>query len=244
MAGSSQEVGVGEKLNLSSSKRLTLVGIIAILLCVLILVVWRLQQYRWVDRSIITGVPCAPPCWQGITPGVTQMDEALEILSNSPYIETGSIKRAGTDISGGCTWRWRSPGRRMQPGLNWQTGIVDTIQMGLTFNLTVQEVTDKFGLPEAVSAVEGGQPEHWYWIIVLHYPSQGVEFKAYTSEFSKDIKPTTEVGAVLLFSPLTMDERIKEIEKGLSSPLPIDYFSDWKGYGDVAELYGGGRQWP
>ena len=235
---------MGRLLNQRFKRWAILAGVVTIMLFASSIAIWRLLQSRWVDRSIITGLPCAPPCWQGITPGVTKMDKALEILSNSPYIETRSIKQTGTDISGGCTWRWRSPGRRMQPGLNWQTGFIDTIQMGLAFDLTVQEVTDKYGLPEAVSAVEGGQPEHWYWIIDLHYPSQGIKFKAYTSEFSKDIKPTTEVGAVLLFSPLTMEERIREIEQGLSSPLPSEYFSDWKGYGDAAELYGGGRQWP
>ena len=231
-------------IHLKYLKRPIFAGVVALILFASSIVIWRLQQSRWVDRSIITGAPCAPPCWQGITPGFTQMDKALEILSNSPYIETGSIKRTGTDFSGGCTWHWRSPGRRMLPALSWQNGIVDTISLGLTFDLTIQEVIDKFGVPEALSMEGGGQPEYWYWIIDLHYPSQGIDFRAYTSVSSNNIEPTTEVGVVLLFPPETMEERIKEIEEALNSPLPADYFSDWKGYGDAAELYGGGRQWP
>ncbi len=144
-----------EYFNTSLFKGATIVGIVAILLCASSITIRNLQQKRWVDNSIITGLPCAPPCWQGITPGVTSSDNALGILSNSPYIEKGSIKQAGTTTSGGCTWRWRSSGRRGQPGLSWENGIVDTIQIGLTFDFSVQEVIEKFGNPEFVSVVEG-----------------------------------------------------------------------------------------
>lgn len=231
-------------LNLRFLKRALFAGLVTIMLCASAIALWKLQQGRWVDRSILSAMPCAPPCWQGVTPGVTHRDKALEILSNSPYIKQGSIKQVGSISSGGCIWHWWSPGRIMQPGLNWQNGIVDTIRMGLTFDLTVQEVIEIFGNPEAVSVEGGGVPEHWYWIISLDYPNQGIEFRAYTSEYSNNLEPASEVGAVLLFSPVSMEERIKEIEAELSSPLPTDYFSDWKGYGDVAELYNGGRQWP
>ncbi|HSQ18189.1 MAG TPA: hypothetical protein VLM83_10855, partial [Anaerolineales bacterium] len=36
---------------------------------------------RW-----ISGTPCAPPCWEGITPGQTSADEAIEILISNPMI--------------------------------------------------------------------------------------------------------------------------------------------------------------
>jgi hypothetical protein len=143
--------------------------------------------------------------------------------------------------TGGCIWRWRAPWKVLDPGLNWQSGVVDSITMGLTFDLTVREIIDKFGAPEAVSVGGGGQPENWYWIIHFYYPDQAIEFMAYTTEFSKYIKPTSEVGAVGLFSPMTLEERINEISEGLRTPIPT---VDWVGYGNVAELYGGGRLWP
>ncbi|MBU0491270.1 MAG: hypothetical protein KKB13_05410 [Chloroflexi bacterium] len=36
---------------------------------------------RW-----LKGIPCRPPCWEGITPGQTTAEEAVEILSRSPVI--------------------------------------------------------------------------------------------------------------------------------------------------------------
>lgn len=32
------------------------------------------------DRSILTDEPCPAPCWQGIVPGETTIDEAVAIL--------------------------------------------------------------------------------------------------------------------------------------------------------------------
>lgn len=235
---------MGKYLNYKLLKSALVVGVVVILLCALSIVIWNLQQNRWVDKSILTGLPCVPPCWQGITPGVTTSDEALAIISNSPYIEMESIERHGTTTTGGVTWHLRAPGRRIQPGLSWDSGIVDMIRMGLNFDLTVQEVLNKFGNPVVVSVEEGGQPEHWYWIIDLHYPNQGITFRAFTSEFINQVKPTTEVGVVLLFPIMDTEEMIKEIEQTLISPLPSNYFSNWNGYGDVAKLYGGGVQWP
>lgn len=34
--------------------------------------------------------PCAPPCWQGITPGVTTLDDTLIILSNLTFLNSPS----------------------------------------------------------------------------------------------------------------------------------------------------------
>lgn len=222
----------------------TFVGIIVILMCVSSIVIWKLNQYRWIDKSIVTDLKCTPPCWQGITPGVTTGEQALKILTDSPYIKQESIKQVGNMKFGGCTWDWRYPGRRVQSGLNWQSEIVESIRLDLTFDLTVQEVIERFGNPEAVSVVEGGQPENWYWLIVLRYPSQGIELTAYTHEFSEHIEPTTMIGAVLLYPRMNIEEMMKLEEESLSFPLPKDYFSDWQGYGNVPELYGGGRQWP
>ena len=39
------------------------------------------------DTSLITGDPCAPPCWQNIVPGRTTLDEALAIVSSLEGIE-------------------------------------------------------------------------------------------------------------------------------------------------------------
>lgn len=223
--------------------KLVLIGFILFLLCLLIVILWISGQKRYLDKSILTDTPCALPCWQGITPGITSADDAMDILVNSPYIKSGSIVQSGTTELGGCVWSWRGPSRRLSPGLSWKNGVVDTIKMGLTFDLSVQEVIDKFGYPEVIDSWQGGTPEHWYWIINLYYPTQGIEFVAYTSEYSNDLKENTEVGAVLLYDSTTMREIMTRLE-ATDGSLVWSGFSEWRGYGNVREIYGNGIQWP
>ena len=49
------------------------------------------------DRSLITGEPCAPPCWRGITPGVTRWDDALAILEDDPTLGDLQFETTGRD---------------------------------------------------------------------------------------------------------------------------------------------------
>src|SRR5690349_8873700 len=44
-----------------------------------------------VARHWLAGIPCAPPCWEGITPGQTTLPEALRILKANPAIDPTSV---------------------------------------------------------------------------------------------------------------------------------------------------------
>src|SRR5690606_26181099 len=39
------------------------------------------------DTSLVDGTPCGPPCWQGITPGVTSWNDALTIIEDNNRLE-------------------------------------------------------------------------------------------------------------------------------------------------------------
>jgi len=213
------------------------VTIIIGILAVLALVGWTFVQNSWRDRSLLTGSPCDLPCWQGIVPGVTSSVEAIEILQGLPYVKKGSVKQSGTAEVGGCTWQWRTSGKRILPGMTWQNGTVDTITLGLNYELSVIEIMDRLGVPEAISTITGGTPERWYWIVTFYYPNQGIELKAFTSEFENQLEPSTEVGIVSLFIPRSMEERVDDIEKEIAAPLPENFLMQWKGYGNIGELY-------
>jgi hypothetical protein len=110
----------------------------------------------------------------------------------------------------------------------WQDGIVQEITLGLTYDLTVEQVVAKFGPPDAIEASVGSLPDYpEYYLVDLYYPSQGVQFKAYTVEGESSLGPSTEVGAAVYFVPTSLDKRAVRMELTRL----------WKGYGDLFEVY-------
>jgi hypothetical protein len=189
------------------------------------------QDIHYVNNS------CILPCWNSIIPGVTTKDRAIEILKQISYIKSESIKETGTINLGGCLWSWNVSGRRLQPGLEWKDGIVSEITLGLAYDLTLQEVLNQLGLPDKISIVDGGIPEHWFWIVDLFYLSKGVQIEAYTAEYSTIVEPTTEIGAIILYSPASLDNFIEELYPDSGDGHNKWLYEYWQGYGDLITLY-------
>lgn len=200
------------------------------------------MRWKFVDYSLLTGTPCTVPCWQNIVPGKTSSTETMQILKNNRYILQNRLQESGTEDSGGAIWRWYAPGQRTQSSISWQNGVIHEITIGLNYRLTMSQVIDKFGLPEAVNIGTGGTPEHWWWIIDLYYPRIGTQFTAYTQELDNRIKPSTQIKIVQLYVPISLEERITEVygkgdyaDEVVSSILAQMW--PWRGYGNVLHLY-------
>lgn len=56
-------------------------------------------ETRWLKK-----VPCAPPCWEGITPGKTTAMEALQKLQTNPLIASAELMPK----YGAVTWKWQN----------------------------------------------------------------------------------------------------------------------------------------
>jgi hypothetical protein len=68
---------------------------------------WAELSTRW-----LRGEPCVAPCWEGITPGVTTVGEALDLLKRSPLIDPESVFVAelvdlkSSHVEHYLSWRW------------------------------------------------------------------------------------------------------------------------------------------
>ena len=64
-------------------------------------------QYNW-----LKGIPCAPPCFEGLIPGKTTADEAENILKNNPQVS--QVTKKEFDSNGGSiSWTWVKPPLRI-----------------------------------------------------------------------------------------------------------------------------------
>lgn len=141
----------------TTSHAVVWVGIVTILLSS-----WLLAACSWkpstaplaLESNWLRSEPCAPPCWEGITPGQSSYQEALAALETLPPVVTTKVV---TDMEPG----------EINGFINWEAAFTQGIQGGIYFegqagivtalrfsqqSLTLQEVVDAFGPPSHILA--------------------------------------------------------------------------------------------
>ncbi len=117
-------------------------------------------QYRW-----LRGIPCAPPCWEGVTPGVTLANDALSIWQQSPILTNLEID---TDKlfpnQGFVIWRWAGSNVNKDNGqalfkVNSNDKIIYTIHPYYNTSFKLEDVINAYGEPSHVYASAYPNPE-------------------------------------------------------------------------------------
>jgi|GEM_PF-2456422 hypothetical protein len=178
-------------------------------------------------RSIITDLPCAPPCWYGIVPGMRiEREEIIRLLETVPNV--GTIWEPSWVR---VAWHWeRVPWERV--GYNEIALTTDyrvqMIMLSIDFELTVEELLNKYGLPEITTASVGPIPEDAYVALFLHYPARGLVFVETRLDYLQPVlEPTSRVYSVIYTVPA---ESAEDWRFGADIHL-----QPWPGYGPLAE---------
>ncbi len=196
-----------------------------------------------VDRSILTDDPCAAPCWQGIVPGQTTVDEAFDILTELGYrpqrCEVGNcIAWTSTTTSEtmfGRAANLASASRTVDP--------VSFVSMGLESEISLGEVLDKYGPPDKYQAYEttftllaGGHARGV--MLVLYYVQRGFILEAWMLVSEPSGKTVTADADVTLdwvhYFPPTTTERLSDGIPQLKRRFRWDGpLHDWQGLGPI-----------
>jgi hypothetical protein len=191
-----------------------------------------LEDYK---KRWFQGDPCAPPCWEGITPQETTLEEALEVLNQHPF-----ITKIQPSVLGGLRFLLIVDKKEVDGSLTFQEEPPYTIQQidFALYPLTLGEIITAYGEPSYVLVStstappmhgESGDGARLFWIGVV-YPEHGFVAGG-RGGFIGDAQ---ELESVTLFgtpfeSPL--DERMKRI----FAPMTGSYeLIPWQGYQSFA----------
>ncbi len=155
---------------------------------------------RW-----LKGIPCRPPCFEGITPGISDVTQAMEILKKNPFSVNPWI---ATSPQGGTLF-WDSTQRA---GLNIGNAYFDPsttpqiiyeIHPKFTEELKLADLIQAYGEPDYVAArpilrekATGNLKAGTNYQMLFLYLSQGMMFESYfpnRSDFNKNlplVRPT------------------------------------------------------
>ena len=149
---------------------------------------------------------CELPCWYGIVPGRTSIDQAVNILHTITFIESDSIKRVNVGGSTDVSWRFTA---------NAFGHVIfkdDTlIKMSIApTGLLLGDVIEQIGEPDTISA--GYEPaEIVSYSLTLYYPHKGIvvrvldEVKGDLTEPQR-ITQDLNVSEIQLFVPTTIED--------------------------------------
>ncbi len=190
------------------------------------------------DMSLLTGEPCEPPCWQGLTPDESTEEDVAEFMTTTRFVDTRTIDRRSLTRRGevvGVGIHWDSPAGRSNT-LYIEGGVLNGIRISPDYDLTLQRLFERYGPPEKYRAILKGFERRWV-DVMLFCPTHG--FTVYLALRPDDptLEPESKVAEVWYFRAAPL-ERFMELgwEAGHLGTDPSEFpelLRDWQGYGPI-----------
>ena len=199
------------------------------------------------DMSLLTGEPCEPPCWQGLTPGESTEDDVAEFIRVTRFVDTrttyrGRITRGGEVV--GVSIQWRSTAARSRNvasnSFDIDTGVLEHITIYPDYDLTLERLIGRYGPPEKYTSYLSGFERQWV-DVTLYYPTHG--FTVYLALRPEDatLKPESRVTSIWYFRAAPLERFVElQCEAGYLGGSPeetLEFLRDWQGYGRVPLHY-------
>ena len=197
-------------------------------------------------RDWLRGVPCAPPCFMGITPGTQTQTETLELmradhpatlprLNQKTGRSQGSIDwqiDAADPLSAASALFFETPVKEYDLPLNR----IVTIRLGTSEVLSLGEVIEAYGDASHVLALAepSAEARTVFWLSVVYMP-QGFNLSiAFEYDGRQPVfQGRTMVERVHFFVP-TSDGYDQGLGPLMGIPTPSDLLVPWEGFKEFA----------
>lgn len=191
-------------------------------------------QHHWLE-----GIPCRPPCWEGITPGQTSFNDAVELLKKNPATTMVQISE-GSDKKPFASWNWLNNLSSANIQLNTNNGVIEAragksgtitkISSRLPASFKLGEIIRVYGEPSHVWATWEGNPHAGindipavYFYVHLVYLPQG--FKVYFWDNYKPVLSETS----LFEEPVFFMPEIEGLTEAYSKQW-VKFLVPWGGF--------------
>jgi hypothetical protein len=167
------------------------------------------------DASLVTGSPCAAPCWRGITPGETLWDDALTILADDATLENVKVEPVKDTDSIVANWQEVDG----NPCCQMATEDGETVQSIFVLvapEVRLGEVVEKYGPPEYVI---GGEVSSDQAVMYLFYSDPPMLLYTFVAGKDGVLSASSEVIGFAYFAPDQIDVLVEN-----------NNFHAWEGY--------------
>ena len=183
---------------------------------------------------------CSPPCWKGITPGITLVQELNEKLESFPEIDAKSIKAMYVlQPNDSIDFKFLPNMRREEGGrIYLESGVVRAISLSPKSNLLLlPEVLQKWGPPDQYISIYYSKAETPYLTTSVVYTKQGIILVNIRNMRSDEI-PRFDSGFPILSVWYTNPASITILlENGLIDTISpqdiLDGLKPWNGLGEI-----------
>jgi hypothetical protein len=195
------------------------------------------------DKSFMTDIPCAPPCWQNLTPEMSTRTDVESFIKDLSPSEKETL--AGSGVMPPSLWDFFGGGRKMYSWTNRlevarrievEHNRVVFIVVGIDFVLPLETVVAHFGTPEYIfTQVTYYHHAGMFYELEVYYPHQGIVFRSVLdAQETGEVRPDMLADEVCFFAPGDLENYFKGagytsgyMDKHMRSIKP------WPGFGRI-----------
>jgi len=148
------------------------------------------------DTSLISGTPCAPPCFQGIKVGETTFSDAETMLKNNALFS--NVQKQETSGRPPLATFNTKAGEAVGQLTANEKGVVDALLVKLAPGVTTAQLITKYGNPDYVTGIDYSQTEV---ALALIFPKVGLVAWVAPGDSTATLKESDPVVVVLYISP-------------------------------------------
>lgn len=186
--------------------------------------------------KLITNPNCSPPCWNGMTPGRTTVEEVKESFPFTKEVRDDETGWAMNLHGYSDYFIWSYLGNRITGQMGFHDHVLSQITIFGQLDLSLQKAISFFGTPESIAVSESiiSNLHKQARMVNILFPEDGVSLMFYSYNMTIiRLRPNTDIISVSYVDPSHFRETLEERITQISPSDFMDRYFPWQGYIDM-----------